>query len=397
MKQPKVLFLARYGHPLDTGGVANAIKNIVKYTSEKGVEYRIFSIRSKTSITPELRKTGYDNKKVKLDMLSPAKGFGTKNNPLFSSAIDDLVSKILDKTKDERIDLIQSFTVYPNYVAIASKLSKELRIPYMISARGTDVYEHNQEYNYDKDKEWYHSPIRDTSVITTLSDYLRDEVINNLSSVGIHDKNVVVVHNGVDTDLFKPHAKNISDGKIRAVYTGRIRGFKGIMDIVNAIGQSIKDGIDAEFDVYGSSEKGLGDKVIEDLNNYIKENGLSEKIRCTGKYIPNSKLPELYSKHNLFLTASRGEGLPNAIMEAMSCGLAVCLNNSSGAKDFGLSKEMIFETGNISQMSQIIKMLAENPEMIRINGERNRDFALRHHWKDIANQYYNIYLQIIRS
>jgi glycosyltransferase involved in cell wall biosynthesis len=394
-----VLFLARYGHPSDVGGVANAIKNIVKYTSQEGVVFDIFSLRNKNSITDIVQSKDYNSPLIRFTPLIPPKGFGANNNDSFDDALDFLAEKIVTSLRKNkrRIDVIQSFTAYPNYAGLAQKLSEELSVPYIISARGTDVYKHNQEYSYDADIAWYHEPFRNCALVTALSEYLAQEVRTNLKQCAIEDKQVILVHNGVEVDKFKPAEKSFLSEKINAVYTGRIRAFKGIMDIVHSVILARELGVDVELDIYGSSEKGLGDDVLKKIALITTEKGLENVIRCTGEYVSHEDLPKLYAHHNLFLTASRGEGLPNAIMEAMSCGLAVSLNDSSAAKDFELSSDMIFKTGDIGQMAQIINYLSQSPMKLSEEGKRNRQFALRHHWQDIAKQYLGIYTSVTKS
>ncbi len=392
-----VLLIGRYGHPLDVGGVANAVRNIMHYAVPEGIDFHVVSIRSKKHITPELLKTGrYDSEHILFDAVAPEGGFSSRNNERFESAVSLTAESVLQALRFTP-NLVHLFTVYPNYAATAQKIARQLDVPFIASARGTDVYGHNPEYAYDPDRGWYLQPLLSASVVTALSGYLCDELGANFAAAGIPQPELRIVHNGIDPQTFRPLEKEgIPAGTLRIVYTGRIREFKGVFDIIKTVYAARKKGIDAELDIYGAVEGPVKD-LLERITEYLQANGLAQYIRCTGEYVPNSTLPERYRRHNMFITASRCEGMPNAIMEAMACGLAVALNPSSGAAEFNLPPEMIFETGNIPQMTGILCMLAEQPELLARYGTMNREFAITHHWETIARQYTDLYWEVCRK
>lgn len=391
-----ILLIGRYGHPKDTGGVASATRNLTIASTDYGCSFDIFSIRDPLLINRELQDTAsYENEKISLTLLGSPVGFEGRKNPDFESSTDTLAKRVLELSVGKKPDLVHVITTYPHYVRVGEKVSHNLNVPYVVSARGSDVYGHNPEYTYEPDKEWYHSPLRNASTIIALSDFQITELNQNFRDVGLGVP-IKKVRNGVNTDFFRPLEKNISPGSIKAVYTGRIRKFKRIVDILMAVHHAKDLGVDIQLDLYGKKESDdFG--AFQEIQEYITQHNLQDTIRCSGEYIPHRFLPEIYRRHNLFIHASICEGLPNSAMEAMSCGLAVMMNRSSGSDDLLVDKTLEFETGNISQMANLIKMLAKNQDTLTGQGENNREFAVKHHWDNIARQYIEVYDYVLNS
>jgi glycosyltransferase involved in cell wall biosynthesis len=396
---PRVLMLGRYGHPNDVGGVANAMKHIIRSAVGEGITFDLVSLRSEKAITSELLNTAdYGLEQVTLNILPPTKGFSSRKNDWFDRAMENTSNKVLCALKGAKVDVVHVFTTYPNYLGVGEKIAEKLRVPFMVSARGTGVYGHNPEYNYDPDKGWYIRPLTAATLIIALSTFLANEVAANLQEAG---KSLVpyIIHNGADLSTFKPLEKQgIPPDSLRVVYTGRIRRFKGVLDIVQAVHDARQQGVDVEFDIYGPSDEGNVVEGFREIHTYVEGNGLGDVVRCTGEYVDNASLPERYRAHNLFMYASRCEGLPNATMEAMACGLPVALNYPSGSVDLLDDAEMMFQTGDVKQMTGILCRLAKSPKKLQTHGIRNRAFMERQHdWKHIADKYCKVYDAVLSN
>jgi len=396
MNKNKVLLIGRYGHPADVGGVANATKNLVQMTEEI-TSFHIFSIRDPLLISEELLKTAdYGSENINLSIVPTVEGFGTQDNEKFEESTERLADLITKMSSSGNPQLVQVMTAYPNYVRVGEKVSSKFGIPYIVSVRGSDAYGHNPEVKYWHDKTWFLQPLRNASLITVLSDFQEGEVRQNLNEVGFTNIPIKKIRNGVDTNRFAPLDKmSIPDGTIRAVYTGRIRKFKNILDIIKAV-HLAQSSINIELDVYGKPEEGHQEAFLE-LKDYIEQNRLSSLVRANGVYIPHNFLPEIYRRHNLFIHASICEGNSNSVMEAMSCGLAVALNYASGSSDLLDNIHMVFESGNIDSLVKVFDYLAHDPKRLAEHGVRNREFALQHHWKQIAQQYSDIYREMSKK
>ncbi len=163
---------------------------------------------------------------------------------------------------------------------------------------------------------------------------------------------------------------------------------------MTSLNDSLKKGINMELNIYGPTEKSQSHFEVE-INHYIIENSLQNKIKYHGHPIENSKIPDLYQKHNLFFIGSKCEGLPNAMLEAMSCGMPVLASEESGAKDLQINKNLIFKAGDVDEISNSIEYLHNDLNNLDVLGNQNRNIAIKHHWKDIANKYKNLYERLM--
>ena len=183
-----------------------------------------------------MNTASYDNKKLRLDIFPSTEGFSVTKNDKFDKGTQELADKIISASSGESFGLVHVITAYPNYLTVGEKVSKKLGIPCMVSARGSDVYDHNPEFNYEPDIKWFLKPIKDAVLVTVLSDFQHGEVSKNLQKVGYTDVPIKKIRNGIDTDYFMPLSKiGIPNGAVRVAYTGRIREFKNILTIVKAV------------------------------------------------------------------------------------------------------------------------------------------------------------------
>jgi glycosyltransferase involved in cell wall biosynthesis len=130
------------------------------------------------------------------------------------------------------------------------------------------------------------------------------------------------VQNGLDiARVDRVVGKNqelIQKGDFTVVAIGRLVKIKNLFAALSAFQQS---------DSQASRLVFIGDGRLRDLlMKTIKESGLGKRIELAG-LIPRDKVYEYLTKADLFISASRGEGLPIAVLEAMACRCPVLLSD----------------------------------------------------------------------
>lgn len=148
------------------------------------------------------------------------------------------------------------------------------------------------------------------SASSVSSRYDRDYIVQRY---GAKIPKPMIVGNYVDTGLFSPSAQ---DEKVndRILYVGRLSPQKNLDNAIAACAT-----LSLGLDVIGTGGE------MPRLKEIAVQCGAS--VRWLG-VVPNKQLPEVLQAYKYFILPSLWEGLPKALIEAMSAGL-VCIGNDT--------------------------------------------------------------------
>lgn len=145
---------------------------------------------------------------------------------------------------------------------------------------------------------------------------------------------------------------------------------KGLHDLVTAFTQTNSAGY-----LVIAGDNNYETAYSKDIKSLAKKN---PNIIITG-YVTGSPLTELFSHAKGFILPSYHEGLPIALLEAMSFGLDPLVSDIEAHKQVPLHKSCFFKLGDIADLAENIKMKssAKRPDM--------SDVQL----KELVSKYYN--------
>jgi len=152
----------------------------------------------------------------------------------------------------------------------------------------------------------------------------------------VEERKVRCLHNAVNVERFKP---GWPDGKVLAkyltprpkkllLYVGLISRMKGISDLVRAFAKVVEEEPDVVLALAGREEEPYASEV----KALVKEIELEGSVRFLGP-VPNEDVVHLMRACDLFVLASRSEGVPRAILEAMACGKPVVATRVAGVRE----------------------------------------------------------------
>jgi glycosyltransferase involved in cell wall biosynthesis len=164
---------------------------------------------------------------------------------------------------------------------------------------------------------------RMAACLVTVSDRSRELMVANW---GWPASKVQVIPNGVDTDRFRPGERPRSSDRIVIGTVGNLRPVKNQALLLEACGQLVHAGRDLEVRIAGEGEE------RSRLSALAESRQLTDRVRLCGRV---EDVPQFLQDLDLFVLSSDSEQHPNALNEAMACGLA-CV-----ATDVGSVGEML--------------------------------------------------------
>lgn len=122
-------------------------------------------------------------------------------------------------------------------------------------------------------------------------------------------------------------------------------------------------------------------------------------VEFRGKLAPEKTL-EVIKEADIFVLASRSEGRPNALMEAMASGLAIVASDIDGVRELlADGRGLTFESGAVDGLERCLLRLHEDQGAVENLGQRARGHihSLGLTWDKCAQRYFKAYCSIVES
>ncbi len=178
-----------------------------------------------------------------------------------------------------------------------------------------------------------------------------------------------VVPNGVDTEHFTPDARLKADTPV-ILYLGRMVKIKDPMTALKAF-RIVADRIpEAQMLMIGNGY------LQSYLKAYAEENGIADRVIIRNG---TTDVRPYLRKAWMLSLSSVSEGLPNVILEAMSCGLPVVATAVGGNPEVvseGVTG-LLVPPGNPGKMADAMEKIITNERMRQSMGEKAREIATR--------------------
>ena len=228
----------------------------------------------------------------------------------------------------------------------------------VITVSGSDVFP-RKDY---PERFFVLSALRGSSAVVSPSKWLARYLEENYQ---VHP---VVIPNGVDTRIFRPHT-DLSRSNV-VLFVGRFIKLKGILELLEAA---------RELPQYEFWLAGRGPLKIPKLPN----------VKVLGFY---RNTAQLYPKASLCVFPSHYENFPTVGLEAMACGKALVATERGFSEYVENGKDgILVKPHDVRSLVDAIRYLMEN-ERTRKGLERNaRNKATQYDWTAIAGKYAKLY------
>jgi L-malate glycosyltransferase len=227
----------------------------------------------------------------------------------------------------------------------------------------------------------------------------RADVITTVSKSGVEelkkyygiDKEITVIGNGVDSNVFAPaQKKQTSEPYI--LYTGRLETQKGLVDLIESARYVCQKHRNLKFVLVG---KGTIEKMLRTM---VSKLGLGQNLFFAGYISNRDKLIEYYRNATIYVLPSYYEGLPTSLLEAMACGIPSIATNVDGSSEVITDGEtgLLVPPRNPKMLAEAILKLLNDESLRSRMGAKGREHVVGNYdWEIIVDRIENIYRRII--
>jgi len=220
---------------------------------------------------------------------------------------------------------------------------------------------------------------------------LNSTVIQELQAVGVPDWKIIPLPNGVETDLITPKSNYMLHDPIRLIFVGRLHPNKGLDILLNAVAhlKNVHHLENINLQLLGSGP------IKDQLMKQAKELGITSLVSFLGE---TNQVIEVLQQADIFALPSRAEGISNALLEAMACGLPALVSDIPGNRDVieQPNNGLRFTADDPNSLAQNLLLLLNQPKLREQLGRMARKTVENHYSMDyVADRYTTLYQDLM--
>ena len=306
------------------------------------------------------------------------------NQPLWKSLC--AIPKLRKYVKEQKVDVIHSCGYRANFIALMAHTGAKIVITQR--CHPNEIVEKFPKFFQPIFAKFYFWMIKRMNAIVACSRSIQNIFRNEFRM------DVECVQNGVNTDFFLPSAneqkaslrKELGLPPYKLVYLvlGSLRDRKNNALIIGALKKLNQDNISLVFVGNGPEEDMLKAKAA-DLKNVI----FAGLTKTPIKYLQAS---------DVLVSASLAEGLPNTVLEALSCGLPCILSDIDPHKELieGTEAGLIFNRNSVDELCG--RLMDSHKWDMKYKSQIARSIAVDNFGvRSLAEKYEKIYEKVLKG
>jgi glycosyltransferase involved in cell wall biosynthesis len=218
---------------------------------------------------------------------------------------------------------------------------------------------------------------------------------------GFHSDSSLVLENGFDTDRFMPRPDQRKAFRDRyqirddEVIIGNIARFdlaKGHSFLIEAFGRVLKVRSNARLILIG---RGV-DESNQALRSVIDQHGCRDRVLLLGE---QGAVENILAAFDIYCSSSISEGFPNAISEALSCGVVCVVTDTGASKQLVAGIGRVVRSGSAGDLAEaLLATIDDGSEARELAGRHARERIIRNYGlRPVAERYNSLYRQVLAS
>lgn len=375
MKHKLNILMLNYEFPPIGGGAANAHYHILK-------EYAKMP-ELKVDVLTSAQQPGFFEEEFAKNVTIYKVGLHKKDLHywLKSEVIEWLIKsrgayrKLL---KENSYNLVHAFFAFPSgYLCYKTKS----RLPYVVSLRGSDVPGYNMRLGLDYKllKGLFTRIWSSASAIVANSEGLR-----RLALEFMPEADISVIYNGVNVERFYPVENKTIGKQVRLLTVSRLISRKRIDILIEAAAKLKTSGHNVALNIAGEGN------LMKDLKALAKRLGIGDYVNFLGR-VEAEDIPAVYGKNDIFVMSSEHEGMSNAMLEAMACGLPIVTTKCEGIEELIDENGVVVERAEAGEIASRIEEIASDKAIYDKMSIAARKKAEDFSWSNCSLRYISLY------
>ena len=227
--------------------------------------------------------------------------------------------------------------------------------------------------------------------IITISESAKNDIVQFF---GADPERVHVIYPGLRPNFIRPSQQKIDNFRQEKqlpdrfiLHVGTLQPRKNLTLLIEAFAKVNAPNIDLVF----AGGKGW---FFSQIFDKVSQLGLTNRVHFPG-YVPDQELPLWYAAADLLVFPSVYEGFGMPIIEAMGCGTPVLASNASAMPEAVGDVGELFDPRNVSNLTESIHALLENPEQLAKMRELGPAHAKKFSWAVAGEQTAKVYLEAL--
>jgi len=282
-----------------------------------------------------------------------------------------------------RPGIVTSYWLHPDG-EVALRAAGLARVPAVVMSGGSDVLVLARNDRRRKQ-------IRQVLCRADAAVFVSEHLARAASQLDIGEVPTYVVRRGVDAACFHPGSREearrelgLAPGRHALLWVGNMVPVKGLDVLIDACARIDRQGVDYVLYLVG------GGPMREAIAEQARSAGIGARV-CFPGVVPHDRLAHWYRAADVTVLSSWSEGVPNVLLESMSCGTPFVASDVGGVAEIADEHlDRLVPAGDASALAQaLVDVLQARPAASRQRMPSS--------WEDSAAALEDIYVRTIAT